>query len=172
MLSHITLYLYHSFLAQHFNYVYKLLQKTYIYFFPRIRRFYVGEFISVLFNSLFIRSFFLKVQFYYIFLFTVVVLYFHLFVVIYTPHLISPETFALIGSSGQNKIFMETILTISFFRINRILVGCMRLFNDALGHLTYSALGHTHCQFLLVAHSARYSSAHHTWQTGSLTCPV
>jgi len=39
------------------------------------------------------------------------------------------------------------------------------LFSDALGRFAHSASRHTACYFLLVAHSARYWSAHHTWQT-------
>jgi len=39
------------------------------------------------------------------------------------------------------------------------------LFRDALGRFAPSAPGYRDCLFLLVAHSARYWSSHHTWQT-------
>ena len=50
--------------------------------------------------------------------------------------------------------------------------GGLLLFSDALGlKISHSRSGHTHYKFLLLAHNARYWSAHHTWQTRFFKVP-
>jgi len=70
---------------------------------------------------------------------------------------------SMFSTTKTNLIWMSET---SSYHFDLVPLQCrtslLLLFSDALGRFVHWASGHTDCKFLLVAHGARYRSAHHT----------